>query len=110
MVKADLIHIRARQTKHGARRWGPHELAQAAAGLLRQRGELPPDITGAELVKRVRRELRKNRAYRRRYVEKNKKMPRNVILDAAATQGIAWRRRWRTPQVCQIDNLAVPAL
>src|SRR5262249_550720 len=88
-LKGDLIHIKARKNKHGARaHWGKHEWAQAAIGLLLQHGKLPDfsrSRAKAKLVKKINEQLNRDPAYRALGWGP---LSRNTILAAAKAQGI----------------------
>jgi hypothetical protein len=81
----DLVHIHAQRTKHGARRWGQHEYAQAAIGALRAQGKITPGMSEARLVRLVQKQLLADPIYRALHP---KVASRNTILRAAAEQGI----------------------
>jgi hypothetical protein len=86
-VQVNAIHIRAGATKHGAgrRQWGPHEWSQAALGVLRDRGKLPPGISKSDLVRRVHKQLDNDPVYCELSWEP---ITRNTILAAAVEQGV----------------------
>jgi hypothetical protein len=86
-VQVNSIHIRAGATKHGPgrRQRGPHEWSQAAIGVLRDRGKLPPGISKSEIVRRVHNRLDSDPVYR---ALNWKPIARNTILTAAVEQGV----------------------
>jgi hypothetical protein len=85
-AKANTILIRAGQTKHGPGRskWGQHEYAMAAIGVLYPDG-LPPSAASIRgfksmLVRAVQRQLNKDSVYRKRGFTP---VSRNTVLHAA---------------------------
>jgi hypothetical protein len=87
-LKANATHIKVRRTKHGPRhRWGRHEYAQAAIGVLYPFG-IPPELVNrrgfrAELERAVREQLLKDPEYRARGFPL---ISRNTILEAAGVR------------------------
>jgi hypothetical protein len=101
-MHATLVNVRGELEWTGAREW-----TLAALKVLRHQGELAPDITGGDLVKRVRNRLNqdprfKNPKYRGPRGKRKRisyRLDRETIFEAARTLGIAWRStRGRPPR------------